>query len=174
MPASMQRFAIAAPICVLPQPDAPTSTPALRVLGEAFRVVDAAPEEVSSRLWRYLQRHGALSSTIVSIGIPILQPDGRRLLRGPRVNVPEYAGQPAVPLAAASVNEWADRGWIDLRPENIRLWQDRFRRMLRSAQTIHRQGSAAITMEAYRSEEIRIGEVVGWIFNNEEEGYRIK
>jgi hypothetical protein len=23
-------------------------------------------------------------------------------------------------------------------------------------------------------EEIRIGEVVGWIFNNEEEGYRIK
>jgi hypothetical protein len=46
--------------------------------------------------------------------------------------------------------------------------------MLRSAQTIHRQGSAQITMEAYRSEEIRIGEVVGWIFNNEEEGYRIK
>jgi len=46
--------------------------------------------------------------------------------------------------------------------------------MLRSAQTIHHQGSAAITMEAYRSEEIRIGEVVGWIFNNEEEGYRIK
>jgi hypothetical protein len=29
-------------------------------------------------------------------------------------------------------------------------------------------------MEAYRSEEIQIGEVVGWIFNNEEGGYRIK
>ena len=46
--------------------------------------------------------------------------------------------------------------------------------MLHSAETIHLQGSAEITMEAYRSQEIRIGEVVGWIFNNEEKGYRIK
>jgi hypothetical protein len=74
----------------------------------------------------------------------------------------------------AAIDEWAERGWLDLRPANIDRWQDRFRRMLRSAQTIHRQGSAGITMEADRSEEIRIGEVVGWIFNNEEEGYRIK
>ncbi|MGH9759597.1 MAG: hypothetical protein ACREDR_28385, partial [Blastocatellia bacterium] len=61
-----------------------------------------------------------------------------------------------------------------LRPRNIRHWQSRFKLMLKSAKTIHQQGSAAITMEAYRSEEIEIGEVVGWIFNNEEEGYRIK
>ena len=46
--------------------------------------------------------------------------------------------------------------------------------MLQSAETIHLQGSAGITMEAYRSDEISIGEVVGWILNNEEKGYRIK
>jgi hypothetical protein len=79
-----------------------------------------------------------------------------------------------LPVTEAAIDAWAERGWLDLRPSNINRWQERFRRMLRSAQTIHRQGSAAITMEAYRSEEIRIGEVVGWIFNNEEEGYRIK
>jgi hypothetical protein len=44
----------------------------------------------------------------------------------------------------------------DLRPVSIHRWRERFRRMLRSAQTIHQQGSAAITMEAYRSEEIHI------------------
>jgi hypothetical protein len=137
-------------------------------------VVDAKPEEVSETLWRYLQRNHDLRNTIISIGVPVLPPEGNRLIRGPRINVPEYAGLPSLPVNDEAINDWADRGWIDLRPRNVERWQARFRKMLRSAQTIHRQGSAAITMEAYRSEEIRIGEVVGWIFNNEEEGYRIK
>jgi hypothetical protein len=129
---------------------------------------------VSDSLWRYLQRNNALRNTIISIGIPILPPEGDRLVRGPRINVPEYAGKTKLTVTAGAIDEWAERGWLDLRTSNMRRWQERFRRMLRSAQTIHRQGSAAITMEAYRSEEIRIGEVVGWIFNNEEGGYRIK
>jgi hypothetical protein len=137
-------------------------------------VVEEAPEEISDALWRYLQRNQDLRNTIISIGIPILPPGGDRLIRGPRINVPEYAGLTKLPVDESSKDEWAERGWLDLRPANMRRWQERFGRMLRSAQTIHRQGSAAITMEAYRSEEIRIGEVVGWIFNNEEEGYRIK
>jgi hypothetical protein len=137
-------------------------------------VVETAPEEISQAISRYIERNHTLRNTIISIGIPILPPDSSRLIRGPRINVPEYAGQLRLPVDTASIDEWAERGWLDLRPSNMRRWQERFERMLRSAQTIHRQGSAAITMEAYRSEEIRIGEVVGWIFNNEEEGYRIK
>ncbi|HYP28066.1 MAG TPA: hypothetical protein VE262_15230 [Blastocatellia bacterium] len=137
-------------------------------------VLEADPAKVSQDLWRYVQRHRDLRNTIVSIGIPILTPDGDRLVRGPRVNVPEYAGSARLPVGPGCIDEWAERGWIDLRPKNFERWQERFRRMLRSAQKIHLQGSAAITMEAYRSEEIRIGEIVGWIFNNEEEGYRIK
>ncbi|HWP41939.1 MAG TPA: hypothetical protein VNO14_01800, partial [Blastocatellia bacterium] len=137
-------------------------------------VVDRKPEEISNALWRYIQRNHDLRNTIISIGIPLLPPDATRLIRGPRISVPEYAGRSRLPVSPEAINEWAERGWIDLRPENIVKWQNRFRRMLRSAQTIHRQGSAEITMSAYRSEEIRIGEVVGWIFNNEEEGYRIK
>jgi hypothetical protein len=137
-------------------------------------VVEQEPAEVSDSLWRYLQRNNALRNTIISIGIPILPPEGDRLVRGPRINVPEYAGKTKLTVTAGAIDEWAERGWLDLRTSNMRRWQERFRRMLRSAQTIHRQGSAAITMEAYRSEEIRIGEVVGWIFNNEEGGYRIK
>lgn len=137
-------------------------------------VVEEGAQEISNALWHYLQRNHDLRNTIISIGIPILPPEGDRLIRGPRINVPEYAGQTRLPVSETTIDEWSERGWLDLRPANIKRWQERFRRMLRSAQTIHRQGSAAITMEAYRSEEIRIGEVVGWIFNNEEEGYRIK
>ncbi len=137
-------------------------------------VVDADAKKISETLWRYLQRNHELRNAIISIGIPILPPEGNRIVRGPRINVPEYAGQSSFPVTDEAIDQWAERGWLDLRERNIRRWQERFRRMLRSAQMIHRQGSAAITMEAYRSEEIRIGEVVGWIFNNEEEGYRIK
>jgi hypothetical protein len=137
-------------------------------------VVKAGAEEISDALWRYLQRNQNLRNMITSIGIPILPPDGERLLRGPRINVPEYTGQARVAITLPLIDEWAERGWIDLRQNNIERWQRRFSKMLRSAQTIHHHGSAAITMESYRSEDIRIGEVVGWIFNNEEEGYRIK
>jgi hypothetical protein len=137
-------------------------------------VVDATPESISQSLWRYLQRNISLRNTLVSIGIPIVPPDGSRLLRGPRISVPEYAGQPSLPITADAIDDWADRGWIDLRPRNLARWQERFRKMLKSSVGIHRQGSAAITMETYRSDEIRIGEIVGWIFNNEEEGHRIK
>lgn len=137
-------------------------------------VIELSSEEVAQSLWHYLQRNQKLRNTIISIGIPILPPEGDRLVRGPRINVPEYTGQTTLPVTGASIDQWAERGWLDLRPKNVQHWQARFRMMLRSAQTIHREGSAAITMEAYRSEEIRIGEVVGWIFNNEEEGYRIK
>src|SRR6185503_13529943 len=104
-------------------------------------------QEVSGSLWRYLQRNHALRNTIVSIGIPILPPEGDRLVRGPRINVPEYAGQTKMPLTESAIDEWAERGWLDLRVSNMQRWQQRFRAMLRSAQTIHRQGSAAITME---------------------------
>jgi hypothetical protein len=138
------------------------------------KVVETSAEEISQALWRYIQRNQFLRNAIISIGIPVLPPEGRRLIRGPQVKVPEYAGQSRIEVTESRIDEWAERGWLDLRAKNIERWQFRFRRMLRSAQTIHRQGSAEITMEAYRSEEIRIGEVVGWIFNNEEEGYRIK
>src|ERR1051325_306868 len=61
-------------------------------------VVEETPEEVSESLWRYLQRNQDLRNTIISIGIPILPPDGGRLIRGPRINVPEYAGQTRLPV----------------------------------------------------------------------------
>ena len=63
---------------------------------------------------------------------------------------------------------------MDLRPANFARWQKRFEMMERSRQALRGKGSAAVTREAYLFDEIRIGALVGWIFNNEQEGYRIK
>lgn len=139
----------------------PADTPYLHV------IIDQEPRGISQRMENYLEYNQDLRNTIISIGIPILLPDGETLLRGPRINVPEDAGE-------GTIDTWADQGWLDLRQKNIEKWQERFKNMLSSAEKIHTHGSAEITMEAYRSKEIRIGEVVGWIFNNEVKGYRIK
>jgi hypothetical protein len=46
--------------------------------------------------------------------------------------------------------------------------------MQREVQRLRGRGSSAITREAYLSDDISIGAVVGWILNNEMGAYRIK
>jgi hypothetical protein len=146
----------------------------LKPPGKLKAIISQSAEEISHRCERYLEYDEDLRNTITSIGIPILLPAGDAMIRGPHIKVPEARTGTGICVHDGDVEVWAASGWVDLRPRNIQLWQKRFSDMLESAENIHLQGSAGITMEAYRSEEIRIGEVVGWILNNEEKGYRIK
>jgi hypothetical protein len=136
-------------------------------------VLEADPEEMAESLYRLIC-HSKIRDVITSIGVPILTPDGRRLLRGPLIRIPEIKGETRVRVTRAEVDRWARKGWVDLRPENMRVWQQRFRIMAQNIGAMVDQGSAAITRASYTSEKINIGEVVGWIFNNEERAYRIK
>lgn len=117
-----------------------------------------------------------VSRTAVSVGIPILLPDGVTLLRGPRVNIPELKGHAtASPIRTkADVDAWAQKGWIDLREPNMQRWRDRVQRMQRTRQNVYSQGSAAVSLSTYLGDSIEIGDVVAWIFNNEMDGYRLK
>ncbi len=72
------------------------------------------------------------------------------------------------------VDEWARKGWVDLRPENMAVWQDRFIRMRRTQHRLRTRGSSSVTMETYLPDTIEIGAVAAWIFNNDMKGYRIK
>ena len=138
-------------------------------------VLQHSAEELSNALFTYVQRN-EIRDTIASIGVPILTPDGKRLIRGPRMNIPEYQGEWVLPVTQENVDRWAKKGWVDLRPQNMEVWRQRFGQMLRSAAGLTTEGSAAITRRQYLYDEIRIGEVVAWIFNNDPEikGYRIK
>jgi hypothetical protein len=139
----------------------------------------AAPGEgadaVAARLEAALGTSG-VARTAPSIGIPVLLADGQRVLRGPRINVPEVLGHGTrVPVAGpATVDAWASKGWIDLRPSNIACWQARFRKMLAARAVLRDAGSAAASIHTYSADTFEIGEVVAWIFNNELGGYRIK
>jgi len=132
--------------------------------------------ELSTALTEQL-RHSGVLRTAPSIGIPVLSADGTELIRGPRINVPELSGlnKNNVSLAdARQVDAWAEKGWIDLRPTNMKKWLHRLSQMVDSRLELRDVGSAAASIRSYLPTTFEIGEVVAWIFNNEMGGYRVK
>ncbi len=131
------------------------------------------PEVLSSKIAAQIQNH-PIKDLITSLGIPILMPDGVTILRGPFISIPESVNPNIAIRKPADIDAWADQGWVDLRPKNFARWIERFKKMYASQQLFFREGSAEHDRTTYIYKEIRIGEVVAWIFNNELNGYRIR
>jgi hypothetical protein len=90
------------------------------VLGRLFESVRALaaadPKATAERAERLLRQEDAgLRRQILSVGIPIVLPDGKSVLRGASVVVPPSPG------GADS----ASRGWLDLRASNMEQWWGR-------------------------------------------------
>lgn len=117
-----------------------------------------------------IERDADLRTRILSIGLPILLPDGRSLLRGPDVKVAPEPGQPH------DDPRLADNGWVDLRPENWRRWSERARAMVGAIDDLPGPdaGSRADFDPESRRSEIRPGSMAGWVFRHEDRGTRIK
>jgi hypothetical protein len=141
--------------------------------------VRAAPAaEISARLLREVERDATVRREIVSIGIPILLPDGR-LLRGPECKVPPVAGAgEGREVTPERVEAWAWAGWVDLREANMAQWKDRFDRIRAETDGIPAADSSSrfLRDRQFWGEEGKIqpGKVVGWIFATEEKGARMK
>ena len=140
--------------------------------GTLREVVETPPTDISEVLYQFLLENDLLRTQITSIGVPILSPDGKQLIRGPKINIPESIYH-EVPLDG-NMDAWANKGWIDLRPYNWQTWQDRFERMQRTQHKLHTRGTSSVTMMTYLPETIEIGSLVAWLFNNDYAGYRIK
>lgn len=138
-----------------------------RLYGTVDRGADLEPEEAARRSLALVESDERLRSDILSIGIPILLPDGKRLLRGPKVSVePDEPADPA----------WANRGWVDLRPEAWAGWRDRLRSFRRDVLEVPgaAHGSGSDLDVRARSGEIRPGSLAAYVFRFEDEGERIK
>lgn len=141
--------------------------------GTLQEVINTSPSEISETVFSYLLEQAALRTTITSIGIPILAPDSKSLLRGPRINIPESIYY-EVDVDPEGIDKWARKGWVDLRPTCFAGWQERFKQMRRSKHLLHTRGTSSITIKTYLPDSIEIGAIVAWIFMNEEQGFRIK
>ena len=127
------------------------------------------PEQIAGRAEALLKENDDLRTTILSIGLPVISADGGTVLRGPQVKAkPEKGGRVDDRLIA--------RGWVDLRASNWRLWQDRIRRYIEEVIEAPGpdEGSIADVDEASRSDKIRPGAAVAWIFKREDGGERVK
>jgi len=134
--------------------------------------------ELSRRVAARVAEDAVLRRQILSIGIPILLPDGR-LLRGPDCKIPPASGpDEALEITPQKVETWARDGWVDLRPANMALWRDRFARIEAEIGSIppNESSSRFLRDRQFWSLDgaIQPGKVVGWIFATEEHGARMK
>jgi hypothetical protein len=117
-------------------------------------------------------------SKIISIGIPILMCDGRRLLRGPNVEIPPPLGRVETPITPENIDVWAEAGWVDLRESNLAQWQSRAQTILAETSAIP-QADSSSRYEHDRlywsiDEPLNVGKLAAWIFVHEDKGLRVK
>jgi hypothetical protein len=147
----------------------------LKILyGTPTAVEEAEPKAIAAAAESLVSKRSRLRDTITSLGLPVLLPDGESILRGPFVRIPEIPGETVVEVGEAGWEEWATKGWVDLRSDNWEKWQTRFREMKESGPGAVDQGSAAFAAETSVSDVIEIGSVVAWVVGREIGGRRIK
>lgn len=133
----------------------------------------ATPEQLSAEATALLADRRNLADTIGSLGIPILAADGITLRRGPFVRIPEVVpGETEVPMTPQDRDRWAAKGWVDLRPANFAVWQERLRRIAAEGAEKGLTGSARVAAGIQETEDIRAGAVVAWVLANELGGHR--
>jgi hypothetical protein len=119
-----------------------------------------------------------LRAEILSIGIPILMSDGKHLLRGPVMKIPAYRGSNELEITPENIEKWAAEGWVDLRPENFKIWQERIRKIKEEIDAIPEDDTSSKYDRDreywYETNELEPGKIVGWLFLQEEQGLRMK
>ena len=152
------------------------------LLAEAFTTMDevraATPALLSARTLELLKENPKRRSEIVSIGIPIVLPDGR-VLRGPECKIPVVvAPTDTHPVTPEAFEAWVRAGWVDLREANMARWKERFCRIEAEVTAIPATDSSSrfLRDRQFWGEEgfIQPGKIVGWIFATEDKGARMK
>ncbi|MBI4546136.1 MAG: short-chain dehydrogenase [Gemmatimonadetes bacterium] len=127
-------------------------------------------EETARRAAELLEADADLRIRMLSIGLPVLLPDGAHLLRGPEIKVvpgpAQRADDPRLP----------ERGWVDLRSGNWSKWRQRAAAMLDDLEKLPPpdEGSRADFLPNERSGQLRPGTLAAWVFRHEDQGQRVK
>jgi len=139
-----------------------------RLYPDLATLAAASPEETAHRAQTLIDVDADLRTRALSIGLPIVQTDGR-LLRGPDAKVAPLPGQ------SARDPRLADNGWVDLRVANWRKWTQRAGAMLEEIDPRGADHGSRLDAEpGSRRYQIRPGRMAAWIFRTEDRGERTK
>ncbi len=149
-----------------------------QTFGSIDAVLKTTPKKLSDACIKLIQKDDGLRSRIVSIGIPILLADGKSLLKGPLVKVPADPRRTKFTITPDSIENWSHNGWVDLRVANMVKWQERLMLLKNQALAVTTDDTSSHTIRdaAFWSfdKPLDEGELVGWIFIEEEKGLRMK
>lgn len=143
-------------------------------------VLQIDARSLSTKLSEIIQTNSELRTQIISIGIPILMPDGKTLLRGNEIKIPsrDRHEENELKITSAAIDAWAHEGWVDLRPENMNVWKKRLSLIVNEVSGLSETDTSSRFMRTPdywdRFRSIDPGKIVGWIFTEEEKGLRMK
>jgi len=140
-----------------------------RLYRSVQELADADASRLGAEAEDLLGTDASLRAEVISVGIPIVHPDGRRITRGPVVVVPPASGDA---LAAAP------RGWVDLRHDNCQRWVQRARRIVEQAAARGARergtGSDQEWFAVEPADPIAPWRFAAWVFAHEDGGERNK
>lgn len=142
------------------------------ILGRLYGTLEAGarlePKDAATRAQSLLEEDEDLRQRVLSIGLPILLPDGESVLRGAVVKVP--------PAGKGLDEKAVNSGWVDLRVQNWTRWKARLNEVAHELRTRPglEQGSQADFEFGDDRGDIRPGRLAAWVFRYEDEGERIK
>jgi hypothetical protein len=146
-------------------------------------VAETNPQALSQALVRLVTEDADMRRRAISIGIPILMADGATLLCAERERRDHRWEWQPWEVASNAINRWAETEWIDLRVSNMARWQARAANILAEAGRLpspdfdSSSGWGRLLTDPATwqlQSQINVGEVVGWIFMNEDKGERMK
>jgi hypothetical protein len=141
-------------------------------------VLSFTPAQLSQKSAEIISQNADLRSKIISIGIPILMPDGKSLLRGPEMKIPPFKTANEFPVTPRNIEDWTYDGWVDLREINMKTWIQRLQQIKTSVDSLNIKDTSSHSHhngQYWRlQDELHIGRLVSWIFIFEEKGGRIK
>ena len=131
--------------------------------GGLEKALKAKASEMERKTLEMISKNANLRSKIISVGIPILLPNGK-ILRGPEMSVPQNNNfrKPT----RSEIEKWASKGWVDLRAKNWLKWLswlDKYELSLSGNET-----------GKIESKNFEVGEVCGWVLAHEFGGLRMK
>ncbi len=136
--------------------------------------LSVSPLRLAYSLEKLLEIEDEIRNVPISLGIPILLPDGERLLFAKRALKDKDWEEKQWTVNAENIERWASREWIDLRPSNMGKWQERLRRAMEDAcrhpgERCSRFNRGMLFWK--KTEEgktiIDAGEITAWVFINE-------
>lgn len=149
-----------------------------KIVGAMKNINNFTAQQLSDKAEDIIRNDNKLRAQMLSIGLAILLKDGKNYLRGTEVKIPVRRANTKLEINEENVNQWCYDGWIDLRISNFENWIQRLNTIMDQASKLPEDDtSSRFTFTKYfwkNFDEINEGKIVGWIFENEDKGWRFK